>query len=142
MTHADHRHRLAVIAETVVAGARVMIGEACYAMMPDGLSCEIALSVAAAWQRQTLGTRLLGILARRARDAGIRYLVGDVLRSNEAMTALARKVGSVITMPIEDARLIWMTTDLSRLDTEPLNSSFFEGGSNSGTCRLALASPR
>src|SRR5262249_3253503 len=113
MTHTDRRNQLAVIAETMVAGARVMIGEARYAIAPDGLSCEIAVSVAEAWRRRTLGTGLLEILARRARSLGVRCLTGEVLRANEAMTALARKAGAVITTPIADARLIYVTKDLS-----------------------------
>jgi RimJ/RimL family protein N-acetyltransferase len=113
MTHADQRHRLAVIAETVVAGVAVMIGEACYAMTPDGRSCEIAISVAAAWERRTLGTRLLEILAHRAGSVGVRTLTGEILRSNDAMIALARKLGSVITAPVVDGRLVRMTKELS-----------------------------
>jgi len=113
MTHTDHRNRLAVIAETVVAGVRVMIGEACYAIDPDGLGCEMAVSVADAWRRRTLGARLLGILARRAGSVGARTLTGEVLRSNEAMRALARKLGAVVTAPIMDARLIRVTKQLS-----------------------------
>jgi GNAT superfamily N-acetyltransferase len=112
MTHADHWHRLAMIAETVVAGTCVMIGEAYYVMAPDQISCDIALSVADAWQRRTLGTRLMGILAARARSVGISYLTGEVLRSNAAMTALARKSGWAVTAAVTDARLIRMTKQL------------------------------
>jgi RimJ/RimL family protein N-acetyltransferase len=115
MTHADQRHRLTVIAETVVAGAVVMIGEACYAVTSDGRSCEIAVSVATAWQRRTLGTRLVEILAHRARSVGVLSLTGEILRTNDAMIALARKLGSVITAPIADARLVRMTKDLMPL---------------------------
>jgi acetyltransferase len=112
MTHADRWCRLAVIAETVVADACVMIGEACYAIAPDGISCETAVSVADAWQRRTLGTLLLGILASRAKRVGARYLTGEVLRSNRAMTALAEKTGWVVTARIADPRLIRVTRQL------------------------------
>jgi len=121
MTHAPDRGHLTLLAETIADGARVMIGEARYAIAPDGITCEIALSVAESWRRRTLGTRVLEDLARRARALGARRLVGEVLRSNAAMTALARKAGFAITSPIEDARLIRITRDLS-LDgahTEP-----------------------
>jgi acetyltransferase len=112
MTHTDHWHRLTVIAETVVAGARVMIGEACYALAPDGISCETAVSVTDAWQRRKLGTLLLDTLASRARRVGARYLIGEVLRSNRAMTALAQKTGWVVTARIADPRLIRVTRQL------------------------------
>src|SRR5262249_60726842 len=109
------------LAEPIAEGARVMIGEARYAIAPDGITCEIALSVADSWRRRTLGTRVLEDLARRARELGARTLVGEVLRSNAAMTALARKAGFAITSPIADARLIRITRDLSVDDvhTEP-----------------------
>src|SRR5215510_3414175 len=93
MTHTNRRDRLSVIAETVVAGARVMIGEACYALDPDGRSCEIALSVAAAWQRD-LAAAPIGV-KRVARLADHHAGTGD------------------------DARLIRMTKDLALLDDEP-----------------------
>jgi acetyltransferase len=112
LTHADHRYRLTMIAETVVAGACMMIGEACYAIAADGINCEIAVSVADDWQRRTLGTLLLTMLASRARAFGVRHLVGEVLRSNGAMTALARKLGWVFAAVIEDARLVRITKQL------------------------------
>jgi GNAT superfamily N-acetyltransferase len=93
MTHGDDVARPALIVETVVGGARVMIGEARYALMPDGLSCEFALSVAEAWRHKGIGTLLIGIIEDRAKALGARYLVGDVFRSNEAMMALARNAG-------------------------------------------------
>ena len=96
----------------MVAGAAVMVGEGCYAMAPDGFSCDIALSVADAWQRRTLGRLLLGILASRARGVGVKYLTAEVLRTNAAMMALARKAGWVATAAISDARLIRMTRQL------------------------------
>src|SRR3984893_17131469 len=56
MTHGDDVARPALIVGTVVGGARVLIGEARYALMPDGLSCEFALSVAEAWRHKGIGT--------------------------------------------------------------------------------------
>jgi len=52
----------------------------------------------------------------RARALGLRHLVGDVFRSNEAMIALARKIGFVIGSA-EDARLVKITKDLSLEDS-------------------------
>jgi acetyltransferase len=116
MTHGDDVARPALIVETVVGGARVMIGEARYALMPDGLSCEFALSVAEAWRHKGLGTLLIGIIEGRAKALGVRYLVGDVFRSNEAMMALARNAGFAVTRPVLDDRLVRITKALSVLD--------------------------
>ena len=116
MTHPQHRRQLALIAETITEGVCTMIGEARYAVAGDDVTCEIAVSVAEAWRRRTLGTQLFEILARRAKGLGVHYLVADVLRSNEAMTALARQAGFVAKGPIADPRSIRMTKTLARPD--------------------------
>jgi RimJ/RimL family protein N-acetyltransferase len=112
MTRTDDRSEGTLIAEIAVEGGSTMIGEARYAVAPDRLGCEIAVSVAEAWRRQGLGTQLLANLARRAKNLRVRYLIGDVSRSNEAMKALARKTGFDLSAPIADARLVRITKDL------------------------------
>jgi RimJ/RimL family protein N-acetyltransferase len=122
MTHEGHGSHPALIAETVEGDTCTMIGEARYAVMPDGLTCEFAVSVADAWRRKALGTLLVGIVASRAKALGLRYLVGDVFRANDAMIALARKAGFAVTQPVADARLIKITRDLSLPDAaQPWN---------------------
>jgi GNAT superfamily N-acetyltransferase len=113
MTHGDHGRHPLLIAEHIDDGFCKMISEARYAMAPGKLECEFAVSVAETWRRRTLGTRLITLLALRAKALGFRYLVGDVLRANEAMIALARKVGFRMTDPISDASLVRITKDLS-----------------------------
>jgi GNAT superfamily N-acetyltransferase len=115
MTHSDHGSYPALLAEIVVEGVRTMIGEARYAVMPDGFTCEFAVSVAEPWRRRKLGTLLVGIVASRAVALGIRYLVGDVFRSNDAVIALARKTGFAVTESAADARLVKITKNLSLL---------------------------
>jgi RimJ/RimL family protein N-acetyltransferase len=112
MTHTDRGSHPVLIAENVIDGACTMVGEARYAVAPDGFNCEFAISVAEAWRRKTLGTLLVGVIASRAKALGLRYLVGDVFRSNQAMIALARKSGFAVTEPIVDARLVKITKDL------------------------------
>lgn len=121
MTHQVDARQQTLIAEALSDDdtAARMIGEARYAVMPDGRSCEFAVSVAEAWRRRTLGMQLLRNLAWRAKRFGVRYLVGDVLRTNAAMTALARKTGFRITAPIADDRLLRITKDLSLPDAGP-----------------------
>ncbi len=116
MTHGDRCRHPALIAEGIVDGACTMIGEARYAVAPDGLNCEFAVSVAETWRRKTLAMLLVGIVAYRAKALGLRYLVGDVFRTNEAMMALARKTGFAVTGPVADARLVRITKDLALLD--------------------------
>ena len=122
MTHADRYTPPALIAENIVDGDRIMIGEARYAVTPDGFNCEFAVSVDETWRRKTLGTLLVGIVAYRARALGLRYLVGDVFRTNEAMLTLARKIRFAMTESVADARLVKITKDLCLLDaTQPWN---------------------
>jgi RimJ/RimL family protein N-acetyltransferase len=113
MTHCDHARYPALIAESVANGTRTMIGEARYALTPDRRGCEFAISVAEPWRCRALGTHLISVVGSRAKALGLRYLVGDVLSSNRAMMALARKLGFAVTAPIGDAMLVRITKDLS-----------------------------
>ena len=100
-----------LIAETKIAGARIMIGEARYAS--DDTTFEIALSVADGWRGRGLGTLLMDHLECRARKLGVPTLVGDVLRSNAAMRTLARKSGFDQAGVPADARLVRIVKDIS-----------------------------
>jgi acetyltransferase len=113
MTHGDDVAPPALI---VVSGdaVRSVVGEARYAL--DGITCEFALSVADPWRRKGLGTLLIGIIEGRAKLLGAHYLVGDVLRSNQAMLALAHKLGFAVTRSVLDDRLYKITKRLLRLD--------------------------
>jgi len=107
----DHRHGT-LIAETRIGGARIMIGEARYALGSDGKTSEIALSVADAWHGRGLGTLLMDYLECWARRCGVATLVGDVLRTSTAMRKLARKAGFGTGVP-DDARLVRIVKDIS-----------------------------
>ena len=101
-----------LIAETKIAGARIMVGEARYAVS-DGATCEIALSVAEGWRGRGVGTLLMDHLECRGRNLGVTMLVGDVLRSNAAMRTLARKSGFDLAGVPADARLVRIVKDIS-----------------------------
>jgi RimJ/RimL family protein N-acetyltransferase len=127
MTQTDRCTHATLIAENVVDGDCTMIGEARYAVTPDGFRCEFAVSVDESWRRKTLGTQLIGLVVHRARALGLRYLVGDVFRSNEAMITLARKTGFAVTQPVADARLAKITKDLSLLDSAQSRNELAHG---------------
>ena len=107
----DDQHAT-LIAETKIGGARVMIGEARYAVS-DGATFELALSVAEDWRGRGLGTLLMDHLECRARKLGATTMVGDVLRSNAAMRTLARKSGFGLAGVPADARLVRIVKDIS-----------------------------
>src|SRR5215467_2254606 len=113
LTHMNGLRELALIAFARIGGETAMIAEAVEAITPESQRCEIALSVTDAWQRRGVGTLMLSHMERRAKMLGARYLVGDVLRTNDAMKGLARKAGFAIRGPFRDARLIEIVKDLS-----------------------------
>jgi len=77
----------------IVAGAR-------YFVEADGETCEFAVTVADAWQRVGLASRLIRELIEAARARGLRHMEGFVLSGNGGMLNLARRLGfSVKTDP-------------------------------------------
>jgi GNAT superfamily N-acetyltransferase len=110
--HLDRKYELALLAETVVDSAPIVIGEARYALAPDRLEGEFALSVADDWRGKGLGT-LMADIESRATSLGARHLFGDVLRSNEPMKALARKNGFRMADVPRDGRLVRIVKDLA-----------------------------
>ena len=117
LTHMSGPGELALIAFAGIGGETAMIAEAIKVITPESQRCEVALSVTDGWQRKGLGTLLLANMESRARMLGMRYLVGEVLRTNDAMKGLARKAGFAIRGPFKDARLIEIVKDLSSSQT-------------------------
>lgn len=111
--HLDRKYELALLSETRVDGAAFVIGEARYALAPDRLEGEFALSVADDWRGKGLGTLLMADIECRATSLGAEHLCGDVLRSNEPMKALARKNGFRMADVPRDARLVRIKKDLA-----------------------------
>jgi GNAT superfamily N-acetyltransferase len=94
--------------ETVVGEARV------------ALSCaervgEFSMSIADDWRHLGLGSALLEEIERRAAADGIEWLVGDTLRTNDGMIALARGRGFLLGAGLEP-RLMRIR---KRLDAAP-----------------------
>jgi RimJ/RimL family protein N-acetyltransferase len=117
ITHMAGPGELAWIAFAGGGDETAMIAEAIQVVAPASQRCEIALSVPDVWQRKGVGTLMLTTMECRARMLGARYLVGDVLRTNDAMKGLARKAGFAIRGPFKDARLIEIVKDLSSPQT-------------------------
>lgn len=104
--HSGEDNRFSVIAELMVEGRSRIIGEMRYAFDLTTRTCEFGLSVADPWQTQGIGSALLSNLACRAAALGAARLVGDTLRSNAPMLALARKAGFAFTNSPGDWRLV------------------------------------
>jgi GNAT superfamily N-acetyltransferase len=110
LAHMDGPGELTLVA---CADDGAIIAEAVHVIAPGSARCEFALSVTDAWQRRGLGTLLLRLVECRARLIGARHLFGDVLRTNDAMTCIARRRGFLLRSPITDARLAEIVKDLS-----------------------------
>ena len=89
--------RFTLLATIDIDGVRHLIGEARYALDPDTMKVELALSVADGWQGQGIGLALLSHLHGRANALGAEASFGDTLYSNHAMLALAKKAGFSFT---------------------------------------------
>jgi acetyltransferase len=111
MTHTNGPSRGTLIAE--IASLRpVMVGELRYAVLSNA-ACEFAISVADTWRRKRLGTLLIDLLQCGVRALGVESLVGDVLRSNEAMLAFAHKAGFGIAARSGDPRTVRIVKSIS-----------------------------
>ena len=127
LTHMGGPSELALIAFASAGGESAMIAEAIRVIAPHNLRCEIALSVADAWQRKGVGALLLANMECHARRLGARYLLGEVLRTNDAMKGLARKAGFAVRGPFKDARLVEIVKDLADTKMPPLLGIFDTG---------------
>jgi RimJ/RimL family protein N-acetyltransferase len=118
VTHWHLPREIALVAETLIGGARVAIGEARFAIEQDGLMAEFGVSVADSWRGRGLGTALMADIQCRLRELGVRYLVGEILRSNEPMQKLARKAGFRVTAN-RDPHLVRVVKDISARPARP-----------------------
>jgi GNAT superfamily N-acetyltransferase len=100
-----------LIAE-IVSLRPVIVGELRYAVLSSA-ACEFAISVADNWHRKGLGTLLLKRLQCAVRPLGVETLVGDVLRSNEAMLGFAHDAGFGIAPRSCDPRTVRIVKNIS-----------------------------
>lgn len=92
-TQVDYAREMTMVALTTVDGQPAMVGEANYATLADGQTCEFAVVVADAMAGKGLGAALMGALMDAARAYGLVYIEGEVLANNEPMLALMEALG-------------------------------------------------
>ena len=101
-THPDHdRETVYVVIRSSVAGEEE-IAVARYMIMPDGKSCEFAITIADAWQGKGVAGRLMRTLIRDARARGLESIHGFVLGANTRMLDFVRKLGFRIEFDRDD----------------------------------------
>jgi RimJ/RimL family protein N-acetyltransferase len=90
----DHRDRFALVATSLKpTGKERILGVARYDRVPNTDVAEVAVAVVDEYQRRGLGGALLVILARAAREHGIKNFTLIVLPENRQMLGLLRKMG-------------------------------------------------
>ena len=106
LTHPDPRRERVFVAVADAEPRRRIVGIAQFAAIDNGEDCEFALVVADDMQGRGLGRRMMAAVIDAAKASGFRKVVGDVLRENRAMLALARRVGFDIGINAEDPVLM------------------------------------
>jgi acetyltransferase len=94
LTQIDYDREMSFIAlETQADGELALVAEVRAMCDPDNLQAEFAIQVAKTWQGKGLGLLMLNKLVAYLREHGTRELVGQCLRDNESMKALASRAG-------------------------------------------------
>jgi len=98
---ANGRDRVTLLLTRTAESHETVVGETRMALSCAERTAEFSMSIADDWRRLGVGAALLEEIERKAAAEGIEWLVGDVLRSNEAMIALARSRGFGLEMGLE-----------------------------------------
>jgi acetyltransferase len=115
-TQVDYDREMALIAVICENGRETEIGVARYAINPDGRSCEFAIVVADAWQRNGIGSKLMHSLMDAARKRGLEIMEGWVLSGNTRMLALMDGLGFTIDASAGDPSLRHVVKKLAMRD--------------------------
>jgi acetyltransferase len=93
LCHLDYNREMALVAVLREGGETKLAGVSRYSLHPASGHAEFAVVVSDAWQGQGLGTHLMERLIGVAKERGVKKLVGLVLRENDAMLVLMRRLG-------------------------------------------------
>lgn len=106
-TQPDYRTHVAIVAEGRDARiARRIVADARYVLRDGGGEADFAIAVTDAWQRVGLGTLMANQLGAHAKRNGVRFLAGEVLKSNTSMIALVRSLGGRLAQHPQDRLLL------------------------------------
>lgn len=105
LTHPDPARERVLVAVAGAGPSRRIVGLAQFAPADNSEDCEFGLVVADDAQGLGLGMGMMDALLDAARAAGYRNVLGDVLRDNRAMLALARRAGFEMRAAVRDPLL-------------------------------------
>ena len=112
LTQIDYDREMALVAITGDGDSEEQIGVCRYVVNPDGESCEFAIVVADAWQRQGLARTMMNLLIEAARERGLKVMEGVFLANNERMLRFVQSLGFHINRDPEDSSLFNGELDL------------------------------
>jgi acetyltransferase len=95
-TQIDYDRDIVVVAIKQTPGGERILGVARLMSDPDVTSAEFAITVSDAWQKKGVGAALLEHSIHIARERGVQFVWGTVLRENKGMLALARSHGFIV----------------------------------------------
>ena len=104
LTRIDYDHEMAIMALTW--GGGTALGVARFATEPGTQCAEFAIGTRSDWHRRGLGTLLIERLSAIARTRGLNEIYGDVLRENDAILRLCRRIGFALAAHPDDATLV------------------------------------
>jgi len=106
LSHPDRERELALAALCPDAPDRLCGVVRLSTDAEDRRRAEFAVVVRSDWKRRGLGHGLIEAIIRHARERGLAELYGAILADNDAMIALARRLGFTIAADHGDARLV------------------------------------
>jgi GNAT superfamily N-acetyltransferase len=114
MCTVNPEHSVALVVTAQVAGVEHIVADARFSVA-GGHACnhespaetaQFALMVDEAWQGQGMGAWAMKALEQAARDAGLTWLQGSVLRDNKPMRALMLRCGYALDIDPDDDQLL------------------------------------
>lgn len=92
-THVDYAQTMAFVCEAETPSGRELVGEARYAAVPPGNSCDFGIVIADDWHKSGIAGLLMEALIAYARAQGFATMEGMVLRENRTMLKFVRALG-------------------------------------------------
>jgi acetyltransferase len=91
----DYDREMALVAERAGenGAAAELLGVGRLSRIHDENAAEFAMLIADPWQRQGLGTALLGLLLEIGRSEGLERISAEILHENRGMQHVCRKLG-------------------------------------------------
>ncbi len=105
LTQIDYDREMALVAVSE-GETEEQLGVCRYVVNPDGETCEFAIVIADAWQRQGLARIMMNLLIEAARERGLKVMEGVFLANNERMLRFVQSLGFHINRDPEDSSLV------------------------------------